>query len=95
MTMTEARTELRVPRFRRGIRLRFDKPRGQWVLLAPERAFVPDAITAEILRMVDGERSVGVIAQTLAERFCAPLDVVTQDIARVLEELAGRGAIEL
>ncbi|MBX9884999.1 MAG: pyrroloquinoline quinone biosynthesis peptide chaperone PqqD [Novosphingobium sp.] len=84
-----------VPRFRRGVKLRFDQARGHFVLLAPERAFVPDAIAAEILQLVDGERTLAVIAALLAEKFAAPLEVVTGDIIAVLTELAGRGAIAL
>lgn len=95
MMMADTQPALLVPRFRRGIKLRFDQARGQWVLLAPERAFVPDAIAAEILQLVDGERSIGAIAQLLADKFSAPGDVVMQDCATVLRDLAGRGAIDL
>lgn len=84
-----------VPRFRRGVKLRFDQTRGHFVLLAPERAFVPDAIAAEILQLVNGERTLAVIAALLAEKFSAPLQVITDDIIAVLTELAGRGAIDL
>ncbi len=84
-----------VPRFRRGVKLRFDQTRGNFVLLAPERAFVPDAIAAEILQLVDGQRTLTGIAALLAEKFSAPLEVITSDIIAVLTELAGRGAIDL
>ena len=50
-----------VPRFRRGIKLRQDAARGGWVLLAPEKAFMLDAIAAEILQLVDGERAIEAI----------------------------------
>lgn len=77
------------------MKLRFDTTRGQWVLLAPERAFVPNEITAEILQLVDGERTIAEIAALLAEKFSAPVDVVEQDTASVLSDLAARGAMEL
>lgn len=83
-----------VPRFRRGVRLRFDETRACWILLAPERAFMPDEIGAEILQLVDGTRTVREIAQTLARRFAAPLDVVLADVSTVLADLAARGAME-
>ena len=47
-----------VPRFKRGVRLREDAARGRWVVLAPERAFVPDGTALEVLKLVDGARSV-------------------------------------
>ena len=46
------------PRLARGMKLREDKARGQWVVLGPERMFVPDPIALEILRLVDGARSI-------------------------------------
>lgn len=84
-----------IPKFRRGVKFRFDEVRGVWVLLAPEKLFMPDEITTEILRLVDGERSLARIASELAERFAAPLDVVLADVSTVLEDLSVRGAVEL
>ncbi|MBY0393857.1 MAG: pyrroloquinoline quinone biosynthesis peptide chaperone PqqD [Novosphingobium sp.] len=95
MSAPEADETCRVPHFRRGVKLRFDAARGQWVLLAPERAFVPNEIAAEILQLVDGERTVAAISMLLAEKFSAPLDVVQQDTTGVLTDLAARGAIDL
>ncbi|EGD58202.1 coenzyme PQQ synthesis protein D [Novosphingobium nitrogenifigens DSM 19370] len=83
-----------VPRFRRGVKLREDKARGGWVLLAPEKAFVLDEIGVEVLKLVDGVRSVSAIGSELAERFQAPVDEVTGDIAAMLADLVARGAIE-
>jgi len=84
-----------IPRFRRGVKLRFDQTRGNFVLLAPEKAFVPDAIAAEILQLVDGQRTLADIAALLAEKFSAPLGVITTDIIAILTDLAGRGAVDL
>lgn len=82
-----------VPRFARGVRLREDATRGRWVVLAPERAFVPDDTALEVLKLVDGARSVGAIADTLAERFAAPRDVIEADIIEMLRDLAERGVV--
>lgn len=90
-----APVEAAVPRFRRGVKLRFDPSRESWVLLAPEKAFMPDAIAAEILQLVDGQRSLATISQTLAAQFGAPLAQVSQDVATVLGDLAAKGALEL
>ena len=82
-----------VPRFPRGVRLREDAARGRWVVLAPERAFVPDDVALEVLKLVDGARSVGAIAETLAARFDAPREVIEADITEMLRDLAERGVV--
>jgi len=82
-----------VPRFARGVRLREDAARGRWVVLAPERAFVPDDVALEVLKLVDGARSVGAIAETLAARFDAPREVIEADITEMLRDLAERGVV--
>jgi pyrroloquinoline quinone biosynthesis protein D len=87
--------EAAIPRFRRGVRFRFDEVRGQWVLLAPEKLFQPDEIMAEILKLVDGERSIGGIVDDLAARFDAPRDLIGADVRRTLDDLATRGALSL
>lgn len=84
-----------IPRFRRGVRFRFDAVRGQWVLLAPEKLFQPDEIASEILKLVDGARSLDAIAEDLAARFDAPVEVIAADVGAVLDDLAARGAIEM
>ena len=82
-----------MPRFKRGVRLREDAARGRWVVLAPERAFVPDDVALEVLKLVDGARSVGGIAEALAERFAAPREVIEADIIEMLRDLAERGVV--
>ena len=82
-----------VPRFARGSRLREDATRGRWVVLAPERAFVPADTALEVLKLVDGARSVGAIAETLAARFNAPREVIEADIGEMLRDLAERGVV--
>lgn len=87
--------ETRIPRFRRGVRFRFDEVRGGWILLAPERLFMPDPVATEILHLVDGSRTIGGIADDLAARFAAPRAVIVRDATGALEGLAARGAVEL
>jgi pyrroloquinoline quinone biosynthesis protein D len=82
-----------VPRFARGVRLREDKARGRWVVLAPERAFVPDDTALEVLKLVDGARSVREISDALAARFNAPREVIEADVVEMLRDLAERGVV--
>jgi pyrroloquinoline quinone biosynthesis protein D len=83
-----------IPRFPRGSRFRFDATRQAWVILAPERLLMPDDIGVEVLKLVDGERTVAVIAEALASRFGAPRDEVLGDILSMLQELADDTVLE-
>ena len=49
------------PRLPRGVRLREDKVRERWVLLAPERVVKVNPIAVEILKLCDGSRTLGEI----------------------------------
>jgi len=82
-----------VPRFGRGMRLREDTARGQWVVMGPERMFVPDETALEVLRLVDGARSLDAIVVDLAARFAAPRAEIAADVAALLEDLAARGVV--
>jgi pyrroloquinoline quinone biosynthesis protein D len=83
------------PRLSPGHKLRFDQVRQAWVLLGPERAFMPDEPAVEILKLVDGQRTTAAIAQDLAARFDAPLETIQGDVDTMLADLAARGAIKL
>jgi pyrroloquinoline quinone biosynthesis protein D len=84
-----------VPRLARGVKLREDKARGRWVLLAPERMLVPDETAIEVLKLVDGVRSLDAVAEALAARFAAPREEIAADVAEMLVELKERGVVEL
>ena len=83
-------TEKSVPGLPVGVKLRFDKQRDQWVILAPERLFVLDAIALEIVKRCDGEASVADIVNDLAETFAAPRDVILKDVGALLQDLADK-----
>jgi pyrroloquinoline quinone biosynthesis protein D len=82
-----------VPRLARGMRLREDATRGQWVVLGPERMFVPDEIALEVLRLIDGARSMDAIADELAARFAAPRGEILTDVLALLDDLAAKGVV--
>lgn len=83
------------PRLPRGVRLREDKVRDRWVLLAPERVVKVDAIAVEILKLCDGARSLGEIVADLAQRFNADAGRVATDVRAMLAELADKRMVEL
>jgi len=87
--------EAGVPRFCRGIKFRHDAVRGAWVVLGPERAFLPDAPAVEVLRLIDGARSLGGIIDDLAARFDAPRAVIAEDVGVMLRDLSDKGAVTL
>jgi pyrroloquinoline quinone biosynthesis protein D len=82
-----------IPRLARGVKLRQDTVRGRWIVLAPERMFVPDDVALEVLRLVDGARSVGAIADDLAARFAAPRGEILADVTEMLGDLVARGVV--
>ena len=83
----------RVPAFRRGVKFRFDTVRDTWAVLAPERMFVPDEQAVEVLKLVDGTRSLGAITDDLAARYAAPREVILPDVAALLADLADKGVL--
>jgi pyrroloquinoline quinone biosynthesis protein D len=83
-----------VPRLARGMKLRQDAARdGRWVVLGPERMFVPDETALEVLRLVDGTRPLAAIVDDLAARFDAPRAEILADVRAMLEELAAKGVV--
>ena len=82
-----------VLRLARGMRLREDAARARWVVMGPERLFVPDEIALEILRLLDGTRSVDAIVDDLAARYAAPREAIETDVLALLRDLAGRGVV--
>jgi pyrroloquinoline quinone biosynthesis protein D len=81
------------PRFAPGVRLQEDKARGRWIVMAPERMFIPDEIALEVLRMVDGVRDEAAIVAALAEKFAAPADIIAADVRVMLDDLVAKGAL--
>jgi pyrroloquinoline quinone biosynthesis protein D len=81
------------PRFRPGVRLHHDALRDRWVVMAPERMFVPDEIALEVLRLVDGARDLDAIVDRLAEKFAAPREEIAGDVAAMLGDLSAKGVV--
>ncbi len=84
-----------IPRFRRGVKFRFDDARGAWILLAPEKMFTPEGTAIEILKRVDGMRTIAGIVDDLAAVFQAPRDLIATDVSAMLEDLSAKGVIAL
>ncbi len=88
--IVDAETKPILPRH---IKLRHDKGRDVWLILAPERVYDPDDIAVEVLKLCDGKRSVTDIAKHLAEQYQAPKTEIANDIISMLQDLSDKGVI--
>lgn len=86
-------TEASIPSLPRGVKLQFDKARDAWVLLAPERVFMPDNIAVEILKRCDGKAVLSGIIDDLAATFSAPREQVAKDVIAMLQDMADKGMV--
>jgi pyrroloquinoline quinone biosynthesis protein D len=84
-----------VPRLAAHARLRFDKQREQWVLLAPERIFVLDDIALAIVERCQGRATLGEIVDDLARTFDAPREEVLADTGALLQGFLDKGVMTL
>ncbi len=81
------------PKFPKHVKLKYNKPRNEWVILAPERLVKLDKISVEILQLVNGMNNVQDISSTLAKKFSAPEEVILKDVTNLLQTLADKGFI--
>jgi pyrroloquinoline quinone biosynthesis protein D len=84
------------PRLPRGVRLTHNEAQGGWVLLAPERVFKADQVTAEILKRCTGEATVFDIVDDLSKAFAdAPRERIHADVVKLLGGLAEKRLLDL
>ncbi|WP_153015438.1 pyrroloquinoline quinone biosynthesis peptide chaperone PqqD [Ventosimonas gracilis] len=82
-----------IPKLRRGFRLQFEPVQDGHVLLYPEGMIKLNASAAEILLLMDGQRSVAQIYSVLAERF-PEAPGIEQDIREFIETAHAKHWIE-
>jgi pyrroloquinoline quinone biosynthesis protein D len=75
------------------VRMRFDKVRGRWVLLAPERVLFPCATSVEILNRLPEEASLGALIDGLAAEYDAERASIAADVKAMLGDLAEQGFV--
>jgi pyrroloquinoline quinone biosynthesis protein D len=83
------------PRLPRGVRLKHDIVRGEWLLLAPERVVKANPIAVAVLERCDGARTLGEIVDDLAKSYHADRDVIERDVTKLLAELANKRMVDL
>jgi len=84
-----------VPRLAPGVKFRFDAVRDAWVLLAPEKLFMPDEHAVEVLKLVDGTSTLAALIDQLAATFDAPREMIAEDVAMMVRDLADKGVLRL
>lgn len=82
-----------IPKLPRHVKLRHDRTRDRWLILAPERVLVPDDTAVAVLTRVDGASSVAAIAQDLATTYSAPVGLILADSLALLQDLADKGLV--
>ena len=87
----EGGTVLRFPPY---VKFRFDEKRQAWIVLAPERLLLPDEQAVEILKLVDGERSVDGVIDALAGQFDAPRAEIAGDVQAMLQDLIDKKVLQ-
>ncbi len=87
--------ETSIPRFATGVRFEFNQARNAWVVLAPERLFVPDEMAVEVLKLIDGQRSLTAVIDQLTAMFNAPREQIANDVVDLLQGLSDKGVIRL
>jgi len=71
-------------------KFRFDEVRQAWVVLAPERLFLPDEQAVEILHLIDGACDVDCVIDELVRRYEAPREVIAGDVTAMLQDLVDK-----
>ena len=83
------------PHLPRGVRLKHDEVRDEWLLLAPERVLKTDAIAVEILKRCTGEHSLDAIVDDLASIYTADRARIDADVRAFLSDLAAKRLVDL
>jgi pyrroloquinoline quinone biosynthesis protein D len=73
------------------VRLRFDKVRDRWVLLAPERVLFPCTTSVEIINRLPQAATLGALIDGLAAEYEAPREAIAADVNAMLADLAAQG----
>jgi pyrroloquinoline quinone biosynthesis protein D len=82
------------PKLAAKARVQTDRQSGNTVLLYPEGVLVLNATGAAIVGLCDGSRTIEEMVAELAERFDAPPDRLSADVAAYLARLGDRGLLE-
>ena len=77
------------------VRMHFDRRRGAWAVLSPEKVLWPDEISLAILNRCDGRTPAGAIAAALAAEYGADEAEVRADVLAFLQDWSDRMVVRL
>lgn len=83
------------PHLLRGVKLKHDEVRQQWILLAPERMINANPIAVEVLKRCDGKALFSEIIDDLAATFKAEPEIVARDVRALLTSLLDKKMVGL
>jgi coenzyme PQQ biosynthesis protein PqqD len=83
------------PRLPRGVRLKLDETRNEWLLLAPERVIKTNQTAVEILKRCTGDATFSEIVDDLASTFQTDRAVIEPDVRKLLADLATKRMVDL
>jgi pyrroloquinoline quinone biosynthesis protein D len=83
------------PRLNPKVRVQTDKVSGKPALLYPEGVLLLNPTGAAIVELCDGSHPFATLVAALAERYSAPPDVLSGDVAEYLNRLRDRGLLDL
>ena len=83
------------PSLPRGVRLKHDQVRGEWLLLAPERVVKANPIAVAVLGKCDGIRTLRDIVDELAQAYKADRATIERDVTKLLADLADKRMVDL
>ena len=90
-----APSAISTPRLPRGVRLKHDSVRGEWLLLAPERVIKANPIAVAVLERCNGERTLSEIVDDLAATYKADRSVIERDVTNLIGDLATKRMVDL
>lgn len=65
--------------------MQYDAVRKRFAVLGPERVYWPDGVSADILQLCDGQRSISAIAEALAQDYAAPVETIQADVLEFIQ----------
>ena len=83
------------PALPRGVRLKHDGVRDEWVLLAPERMIKVNPVAVEVLKRCTGLASLAGIIDDLARTFDAPRERIAADVEAMLGQLVAKRLVDM
>ena len=83
------------PRMPRGVRIKHDEARGEWLLLAPERVIKPDPIALAVLQRCTGLATYAEIIDDLATAYAAPRERIEVDVRKLLGTLITKRMVDI